>query len=107
MSTPWSGPKRGHQALLGLLLGLAHAGQTDRLSLVLHDIERTGFQVFRHRGDLVKLPALDSGEEAAELPDLSGKRSSQVSSGSEPCVLTGCTVWTGCEVALCPCVQLP
>lgn len=73
-STPWSGPKHGHQALPGLLLGLTHAGQMDRVSPVLHDIERTGFQVFRHGGDFVKLPALDFGEEAAELPGLPGKR---------------------------------
>lgn len=70
MSTPWSGPKRGHQALPGLLLGLTHAGQTNWFSLMLHDVERTGFQVFRHGGDFIKLPALDFGEEAAELPDL-------------------------------------
>lgn len=41
---------------------------------MLHDIERTGFQVFRHGSDFVKLPALDFGEEAAELPSLPGKR---------------------------------
>lgn len=64
-------------------MGLAHAGQTNRLSLVLHNVERTGFQVFRHGGYFVKLPALDSGEEAAELPDLPGKRSSKVNMRSE------------------------
>lgn len=73
-STPWSGPKHGHQALPGLLLGLTHAGQTDRVSPMLHDIERAGFQVFGHGGDFVKLPALDFGEEAAEPPGLPGKR---------------------------------
>lgn len=50
---------------------------------MLHDVERTGFQVFRHGGDFIKLPALDFGEEAAELPDLPGKRSSKVNTGSE------------------------
>lgn len=96
VSTPWSGPKRGHQALPGLLLGLTHAGQTNWFSLMLHDVERTGFQVFRHGGDFIKLPALDFGEEAAELPDLPGKRSSKVNTGSEHCALPG---WMGLSSA--------
>lgn len=37
---------------------------------MFYDVERTGFQVLRHGGDFIKLPALDFGEEAAELPNL-------------------------------------
>jgi hypothetical protein len=44
---------------------------------MLHDVERTGLQVLRHGGDFIKLPALDFGKKAAELPDLVGKREVQ------------------------------
>lgn len=50
-------------------MGLTHAGQKNRVSLVLYNVERTGLQVLRHGGNFIKLPALDFGEEAAELPD--------------------------------------
>lgn len=62
---------------MGLLTGLTHAGQTNRVSLVLYNVERTGLQVLGHGGDFIKFPALDLGEEAAELPDLWGKRKAQ------------------------------
>lgn len=39
---------------------------------MLYNVERTGLQVFSHGGNFIKLPALDFGEEAAELPDLLG-----------------------------------
>lgn len=51
-------------------MGLTHAGQKNRVSLVFYNIEGTGFQVLRHGGNVIKLPALDFGEEAAELPNL-------------------------------------
>lgn len=54
-------------------MGLAHAGQTNGVRLVLYNVERTGLQVLRHGSNFVKLPAVDFGEQTAELPDLLGK----------------------------------
>lgn len=62
---------------MGLLAGLTHAGQKNWVSLVLYNIERTDLQVLRHGGDFIKLPALDLGEQAAELPGLLGKTEAQ------------------------------
>lgn len=64
---------------MGLLAGLTHAGQKNRVSLVLYNVERTGLQVLRHGSNFIKLPALDFGEQAAELPDLLGKIEAQTS----------------------------
>lgn len=44
---------------------------------MLYNVERTGLQVFSHGGNFIKLPALDFGEEAAELPDLLGNKEVQ------------------------------
>lgn len=56
---------------------LTHAGQKNGVSLVLYSVERTDLQVLRHGGNFIKLPALDFGEEAAELPYLLGKIEAQ------------------------------
>ena len=59
-------------------MGLPHAGQKNRVSLVFYNVEGTGFQVLRHGGNFIKLPALDFGEEAAELPNLRRDRCMKV-----------------------------
>lgn len=41
---------------------------------MLHLVEGTILQVLRHAHDVVALPFVNSGEQAAELPDLIRKR---------------------------------
>lgn len=59
-----------NQSLLSLLSRFAHACQQHRVCLALHLVEGAVLQVLRHARDVVALPFVNSGEKAAELPDL-------------------------------------
>lgn len=41
---------------------------------MLHSVEGAALQVLRHAHDIVVLPLVNAGEQAAELPDLTWER---------------------------------
>lgn len=71
------------QSLSSLLPRFTHACQQHGVHPVLHLVERTIPQVLRHARDIAALPVVNSGEEAAELPDLMQERGNELGRGSE------------------------
>lgn len=59
-----------NQSLPSLLSRFAHACEQHGVCLVLHLVEGTILQVLWYARDIIALPFVNSGEQAAELPDL-------------------------------------
>lgn len=68
---------------MSLLPGLTHARQQHGVRPVLHLVEGTIPQVLRHARDISALPLVNSGEQAAELPDLMQEREQQLGRENE------------------------
>lgn len=71
------------QSLLSLLPRFAHACQQHGVHPVLRLVEGTIPQVLRHARDVAVLPVVNSGEQAAELPDLMQERGQKLERGNE------------------------
>lgn len=71
------------QSLSSLLPRFAHARQQHRVHPVLRLVEGTIPQVLWHARDVAVLPIVNSGEQAAELPDLMQERGQKLESENE------------------------
>lgn len=71
------------QSLSSLLPSLAHARQQHGVCPVLRLVEGTIPQVLRHARDIAALPVVNSGEQAAELPDLMQERGQELGRENE------------------------